>query len=137
VAGLRLDAIEFVDLTQWRWALVDETSQEPAANHEIRLDPSCWQFEAFANLVGYLSWHVAPDRRTQDEAQVVRERGEWIGSVVLGPVAAAMAQASPVTVRVVVPVGAEELLARPLELAHTPRSPWHVRGCATSTWPGT
>ena len=118
VAILRLHAIEFVDLTRWRWVLTDEVSGELVADHEVRLDASCWQFDAFADLVGYLSWHVAPDRQMQDEARVVTELGEWIGSAVLGPVAAAMVRACPVTVRVVVPAGAEELLARPLELAH-------------------
>jgi tetratricopeptide (TPR) repeat protein len=128
VAILRLDAVEFADLARWRWVLTDEASEAPVADHEVRLDAQCWQFDAFADLMGYLSWHVAPDRRRQDEPQVVTELGKWIGSTVLGPVAAAMAYACPVTVRVVVQAGAEELLARPLELAHVGGRPLAAQG---------
>jgi tetratricopeptide (TPR) repeat protein len=128
VAILRLDAVEFVDVARWRWVLTDETSGEVAADHEVRLDASCWQFDAFADPVGYLSWHAAPDRRTRDEARIVAELGEWIASKVLGPVAGAMALACPVTVWVAVPEGAEELLTRPLELAHVGGKPLAAQG---------
>ena len=65
------------------------------ADHEVRLDPGDWQFEAFGDLTGYLSWHVAPDRRREDEARIVGEVGAWIGSEVLGPVAGALARKRP------------------------------------------
>lgn len=71
VARLRLDAVEFIDLTRWRWVLTDEASGELDAEYEVQLDASCWQFEAFTDLMGYLSLHVAPDRRAQDEARIV------------------------------------------------------------------
>ncbi len=125
---LRLDAVQFADLTRWRWMLTDDASDELVADHEVRLDASCWQFDAFADPVGFLSWRVAPDRRMRDEAGVVTELGKWIGSTVLGPVAAAMVQASPVTVRVTVPAGAKDLLARPLELAHVHGRPLAAQG---------
>jgi hypothetical protein len=67
VAGLRLEAVEFVDLTRWRWVLTDD-SGTLVADHEVRLDASSWQFAAFADLVGYLSWQAAPDRQVRDEA---------------------------------------------------------------------
>ena len=127
VARLRLDAVEFIDLTRWRWVLTDEASGELDAEYEVQLDASCWQFEAFTDLMGYLSLHVAPDRRAQDEARIVAELGEWIGSQVFGPVAAAMAQSAPVDVRVVVSESAEELLSRPLELAHIRGMPLAVQ----------
>jgi tetratricopeptide (TPR) repeat protein len=122
VAGLRLEAVEFVDLTRWRWVLTDD-SGALVADHEVRLDASSWQFEAFADLVGYLSWQAAPDRQVRDEARIVAGLGEWIGSAVFGTIVAAMKRARPVTVRVTVPAGAEELLARPLELAHVGGKP--------------
>jgi len=50
---------------------------------------------AFADLPGYLRWHVAPDRRAGDEARIVAEVGAWIGSQVLGPVAGALARKRP------------------------------------------
>jgi tetratricopeptide (TPR) repeat protein len=126
VAGLRLEAVEFVDLTRWRWALTDD-SGVLLADHEVRLDASSWQFAAFADLVGYLSWQAAPDQQVRDEARIVAGLGEWIGAAVFGPVAAAMVRARPVTVRVAAQAGAEELLARPLELAHAGGRPLAVQ----------
>jgi tetratricopeptide (TPR) repeat protein len=126
VAGLRLEAVEFVDLTRWRWTLTDD-SGVLLADHEVRLDASSWQFAAFADLVGYLSWQAAPDQQVRDEAHIVAGLGEWIGAAVFGPVAAAMVAARPVTVRVAVPAGAGELLARPLELAHVGGRPLAVQ----------
>ena len=126
MAGLRLEAVEFVDLTRWRWVLTDD-SGTLVADHEVRLDASSWQFAAFADLVGYLSWQAAPDRQVRDEARIVAGLGEWIGAAVFGPVVDAMVAARPVTVRVEVPTGAEELLARPLELAHAAGRPLAVQ----------
>ncbi len=126
MAGLRLEAVEFVDLTRWRWVLTDD-SGTLVADHEVRLDASSWQFAAFADLVGYLSWQAAPDRQVRDEARIVAGLGEWIGAAVFGPVVDAMVTARPVTVRVEVPTGAEELLARPLELAHAAGRPLAVQ----------
>jgi tetratricopeptide (TPR) repeat protein len=114
---LRLEVLEFGDLTRWRWRLTG-TGGKFLADHEVRLDENSWQCEAFADLLGYLSWHAAPDRWDEDEARIVGEVGAWIGSDVLGPVAAAMVKQRPATVRVVVPEEAKALLFRPLELAH-------------------
>jgi tetratricopeptide (TPR) repeat protein len=100
------------------------------ADHEVRLDTGCWQFEAFADLQGYLYWHAAPDRRAEDEDRIVAEVGQWIGAEVFGPVAAAMVAARPATVRVVVPAEpgeARALLFRPLELAHVGGRPLAVQ----------
>ena len=116
VDELRLEACRFVNLARWQWVLT-EASGKPMAEHEVRLDPGHWQFEAFTNLQEYLRWHVAPDRRIEDEARIVAEVGEWMGMHVFGPVAPAMVSASPATVRVVVPNEGRSLLFRPLELA--------------------
>ena len=59
---------------------------------------------------------------------MVADLGRWIGAQVLGPVADALALARPVTVRVVVPPGAEELLARPLELGYAGEMPLSAQG---------
>ena len=91
MAGLRLEVRDFHDLTSWRWVLTDAAGT-CIADHEVRLDATCWQYEAFTDLLGYLSWHVAPDQRARDEARIVGELGAWIGAHVLGPVAAALAQ---------------------------------------------
>jgi hypothetical protein len=124
VAGLlRLEAREFRDRTRWRWVLTD-ASEAFVADHEVRLDPAEWQFEAFTDLPAYLRWHTAPDRRREDEARIVGEVGEWMGSQLLGPIACALARQArrqPVTVRVSVSADAAELLLWPLELAHIDR----------------
>jgi tetratricopeptide (TPR) repeat protein len=122
VAGLRLEVRDFHDLTSWRWVLTDAAGT-CTADHEVRLDASCWQQEAFTDLLGYLSWNVTPDQRARDEARIAGELGTWIGAHVLGPVAAALASAAPVTVRVTLPPEAAWLAFRPLELAHAGGKP--------------
>lgn len=116
--ALRLEAGEFRDLTRWRWVLTDSGGSF-LADHEVRLDAAAWQYEAFADLRGYLEWHCAADQWAGDEARIVGEVGAWIGSHVLGAaICAALIARHPATVRVVVPADAVELLYRPLELAH-------------------
>ena len=127
MARLRLEVQDFADLTRWQWVLADDATGALLSDHEVRLDPGDWQFQAFGDLTGYLSWHVTPDRRHEDEARIVGEVGAWIGSEVLGPIASALARNSPVTVRVVVPDAAEALLFRPLELAHAGGRPLSVQ----------
>ena len=123
---LRLEVREFLDLTRWRWVLTDSSGRF-LAEHEVRLDASAAEYEAFGDLRGYLRWHCAPDQPAVDEARIVGEVGAWIGSALLGPVAAAIARLRPVTVRVVVPPEAAELLYRPLELAHSDGKPLAVQ----------
>jgi len=125
VGELRLEVREFQDLTRWRWVLTGPGGTL-VADHEVRLDGESWQYEASEDLLGYLRWHVAPDRRTEDEARIVAEVGTWIAAEVFGPVAAAMARARPATVRVMVPAEPPEarmLLFRPLELARVGDKP--------------
>jgi tetratricopeptide (TPR) repeat protein len=123
---LRLEVQDYTDNSRWRWVLTDEAGN-CLADHKVRLNTADWQFEAFADLTEYLSWHIVPDRRRQDESRIVKEVGEWTGSRVLGPVAAALAARRPTTVRVVVPAEARELLYRPLELAHADGMPLSVQ----------
>jgi hypothetical protein len=120
VAELQLQAVEFSDLSRWRWVLTD-ASGAFVADHEVRLDVADWRFEAFADLAGYLSWHLAPDQRAAGSAKVVGDVGSWAGRHVLGRVGEDLvrhARRGPMTVRVVVPPEGAELLYRPLELAH-------------------
>jgi hypothetical protein len=119
VSELRLETREFTDLTRWRWELRDAAGELLAA-HDVRLDPSCWQFEAFTDLRRYAWWHAAPERRLADETRIVGDVGAWAGTEVLGLVGAALRERRPATVRVVAP---EPLLSRPLELAHAGGQP--------------
>ena len=120
---LRLEVQDFADLTRWRWVLTDDSSGDSIADHVVRLDATCWQFEAFVDLPRYLSWHAAADRRSEDEARIVGDLGSWIGSEVFGPIAGVLVKRQPVTVRIVVPMEAEALAFRPLELAHVGERP--------------
>jgi hypothetical protein len=127
---LRLEVSEFENLTSWRWALT-RPGGSLIADHEVRLDAACWQYEAFSDLLSHLDWHAAPDQRAEDEARIVAEVGAWIGEKVFGPVAAAMVRERPDAVRVVVPAEPEEarsLLFRPLELAHVGGEPLSLQG---------
>ncbi|HEX3963297.1 MAG TPA: CHAT domain-containing protein [Trebonia sp.] len=133
---LRLEVRDFESPARWRWVLT-RAKGAFLADHEVKLDERCWQFEAFADLLRYLTWHVAPDwsagdadpdRFARDEARIVADLGEWIGSQVLGPVAGALVRTRPATVRVVVQPEAQVLLFRPLELAHVGGRPISVQG---------
>jgi tetratricopeptide (TPR) repeat protein len=128
---LRLETRDYDDgPARWHWVLID-ASGAFVADHKVRIDEHSWQYEAFTDLRYYISWHAAPDRYAQDEARIVAEVGQWIGSEVFGPVADALANAArktPVTVRVVVPEGAKTLLFRPLELAHVRGRPLTTQG---------
>jgi hypothetical protein len=121
MGDLRLDARDFVGPGRWRWVLTG-SGGEFVADHEVRLDTGCWQFEAFTDLERYLRWRVSPDRRIAHEAEIVADVGAWIGEQVLGAVGAAMARVRPATVRVVVPADlpeAAQLMFMPLELGHS------------------
>ena len=124
---LRLEVREFQDDARWRWVLTG-AGGALVADHEVRLDRRRWEFEAFGDLLSYLNWHAAPDQRAEDEARIVGEVGAWIGTEVLGPVAAAMVKARPDAVRVVVPPAARALLFRPLELGHVSGKPLSLQG---------
>jgi hypothetical protein len=54
VRELRLEVREFSDLTRWRWVLT-RPGGALVADHEVQLDGQCWQYEAFTDLLGYLS----------------------------------------------------------------------------------
>lgn len=119
---LRLEAREFTDATRWRWAL-HSSEGTLLAEHEVRLDPESWQFEAFTDLHQYM-WHAAPDRFAGDAARIIAEVGEWIAAHLLGaPVTGALVEArsdGPVTVLAVVP---PLLLSAPLGLARADGMP--------------
>ena len=113
---LRLVASEFMDATRWRWAL-HSSEGTLLAEHEVRLDPGSWQFEAFTGLHQYM-WHATPDRFAADAERITAEAGDWIAAEVLGaPVTSALLRSrsdGPVTVLVTVP---PPLLSAPLGLA--------------------
>lgn len=126
---LVLRAVDVAGPCRWRWLLVDERSGVALADHRVELDPGAVETAAFGDLYRFVRWRADPDRQVGSEAELVRGVGAWIGSVVLGErIGRVIAQAAPVTVRVVVPAGAEFVAYRPLELAHIGGVPLAARG---------
>jgi hypothetical protein len=114
----RLEVAEFQDADHWRWLLTDPDGNF-LADHQVALDRNDPEYLAFADLAGYLRRQAEPDRRLASEAELVARVGAWIGRQVLGgAIGRALVAASPVVVRVVVPLDADFVLYRPLELAH-------------------
>ncbi|SIN26215.1 CHAT domain-containing protein [Micromonospora cremea] len=117
--GLLLEAVDVLDRWRWRWLLTDEATGAVLADHTVALQPGSAQVEAFDDLYRHLRWNAELDRRVASEAELVEQLGAWIGRVVLGEtIGRAIVDASPVTVRVVVPDRLGFLAVRPLELAH-------------------
>ncbi len=126
---LVLRAVDVDGPYRWRWLLVDERSGVSLADHWVELDPGTVETEAFGDLYRFVRLRANPDRRVSSETELVRRVGAWIGSVVLGErIGRIIATAAPVTVRVVVPAGAEFVAFRPLELAHIDGVPLAARG---------
>ncbi|SCE98256.1 CHAT domain-containing protein [Micromonospora purpureochromogenes] len=117
--GLLLEAVDVLDRWRWRWLLTDEATGAVLADHTVVLRPDSVEVEAFDDLYRHLRWNAELDRRVASEAELVEQLGAWIGRVVLGEaIGRAIVDASPVTVRVVVPDRLGFLAVRPLELAH-------------------
>lgn len=122
---LRLEVKDYVGPARWRWVLTD-ASGSFIADHEVRVDERSSQYEAFTDLEYYISSYAAGDRYAEDEARIVAEVGQWLGSEVFGRIAESLARTArraPVTVRVVVPEDARTLLFRPFELAYAGGKP--------------
>lgn len=119
--------------SRWRWVLTGPDGRL-VADHDVQLDGSDWQNEAFNNLYGYLRVHAVPDRRLQREAEIVAEVAAWAGRNVLGQVGDALFEAArmgPVTLRVIVPEEpptARQVAYLPLELADVAGKPLALQG---------
>lgn len=127
VEELRLEVSEFEGLSRWRWALTDAVGGL-LAEHRVRADDTCWQFEAFLDLPAYLRLRADPADRVRDEARMTAAVAEWMGQDLLGPLGAVLATAAPVVVRVSVPGEARRLMFCPLELAHVHGRPLALQG---------
>jgi tetratricopeptide (TPR) repeat protein len=127
MAQLCLRVEDFQDAEHWRWLLQDQAGAF-LADHQVTLDPDETEHEGFVDLAGFLRDRAVPDQRLKSEAGLVDRVGGWIGEQVLGEaVGRAMVDRSPVVVRVELPVDADVLLYRPLELAHVEGRPLAVQ----------
>jgi hypothetical protein len=115
---LLLEAVDYADAAHWRW-LLTRPGGEVVATHDVRLDEGCWQFEAFGDLQRYLRMYVAPDQQITQEADILRQLGDWTGEHVLGPVGDAVVAAAPVVVTITAasPSAQTTVMMRPLEVA--------------------
>ena len=128
--GLVLRAADASSPRRWRWLLTDEETGETLADHGVYLtEQSSDELAAFKDLYGYTRWRSAPDRQVEDGARIVANAGAWAGRELLGErVGAAIAAAAPVTVRVIAPAPADDVMLWPLELAHANGRPLAARG---------
>jgi tetratricopeptide (TPR) repeat protein len=125
---LSLEARDFESVAQFRWVLTSAEG-ELLADHQVWLDTSSSEYEAFKDLHHHLHWRAAPDRLTgpADQARLVGQIGAWIGTHVFGPIGPALVAAAPVTVRIIVPRAASRLAFCPLELAHVGGKPLAIQ----------
>ena len=133
MAELTMTVTGYTSPSRWRWELTGPDGRL-VADHDVQLDESDWQYEAFNDLYGYLHVHVIPDRRLQSEAEIVAEVAAWAGREVLGQLGDALLEAArtgPVTVRVIVPEkppAARQVAYLPLELADMAGKPLALQG---------
>ena len=125
--ALSLELRDFESLARYQWVLTGPDGV--IASHQVSLDTSLPEYEAFTALHDYLQWATAPDpwTRAADEARIVGKVGEWIGAEVLDPIAPAIAAEQPATVQVIVPPTAADLLFCPLELAYAAGKPLAIQ----------
>ncbi|GAA0588964.1 hypothetical protein GCM10010172_87440 [Paractinoplanes ferrugineus] len=102
---------------RWRWLLCAEGGGE-IATHQVDLDPTTFEYEAFGDLAGCLRRHRAPHDPVGSAAEIMDRVGHWLGETVLGAdIGRELVIAAPVTVVVRLPPAALFLLDRPLEMA--------------------
>jgi hypothetical protein len=126
---LQLEVLDYEGPTRWRWRL-SEARGRYLADHEVRLDSSTSEFEAFCDLEKYLRWHSSIERRLEQESELLERIGGWIGEQVLGPVGTAILAHRPAVVRLRLPIEAKALAYRPLELGHVNGLPLAVQGAS-------
>ena len=114
---LKLQANDFESLTRWTWILT-EPSGHVLAEHRVRIDPGCWQYQALFDLDHYVRSHSSLIRRAEQEAEIVYAVGTWIGENLLGTIAPALVSSGPAVVRVEIPPEATQLAFLPLELCY-------------------
>jgi tetratricopeptide (TPR) repeat protein len=123
---LTLSVVEYRDACHWYWRLAD-ASGNFIADHEVKLNAADLEYAGFVDPPSFVREHAAPDRRREDEAEILQRVGAWMGRNVYGPLAEnILAAGTPVTVRVVIPPepkGACGLLYLPLELGHAGGKP--------------
>jgi hypothetical protein len=100
---LKLSIADYRDARHWYCRLLDANGNQ-LADHEVDLNPKDPEYEGFVDLRSYLRNRASPDRREQDEAQLIDQVGAWIGRSVFGRIAERiLAAGTPTVVRVEIP----------------------------------
>ncbi|MFG1966094.1 CHAT domain-containing protein [Nonomuraea sp. NPDC049028] len=112
---LTLSVTEYTSPTLWRWELTGPEG-EFLADHEVHLDESSAEYDAFVDLDAHLRWAASPDRRLVHEGEILQKMGRWLGAHVFGPhIGSALLRYAPASIRVVMPEAARVIAAYPLE----------------------
>jgi len=109
---LRLTLTDYLDATRWRWVLSDSRGSF-LADHVVQLDPTTREYSGFLDLSTYLDYH----QPIYPPEQQLADLGTWIGERVFGGLREALWKKRALSVQVVVPEAAQDLLFRPFELA--------------------
>jgi hypothetical protein len=113
----RLQVLDWAGTGQWRWRWrLLNADGVYVTDHQVEIDATAWQFEAFTNLDNYLKWAASPDR-WEHQAELVEQVGEWVGRHVLGPAIGSALARRRGPVRIGVPADAPALARLPWELA--------------------
>jgi tetratricopeptide (TPR) repeat protein len=116
--ALKLEIVDFVDDTRWRWRLLDDTGAY-LADHEVKLDPAASEYGGYCELYAFVHWNAASWSKSGSEQTLIERVAKWIRSEVWGDIGTAMfriAEQEPIVVEVILPETADILLFRPLEL---------------------
>jgi hypothetical protein len=111
---LVLEVVEFTDLSNWRWVLKDGDGGY-LGDHVVHLDRRAAEHRGYLDLPAYLSHRANPDQEEEDNRTHLAEFGRWLNDRAFGPLTIRMLEYAPVTVRVLVPPAAQELVLRPFE----------------------
>jgi hypothetical protein len=76
---LRPEVRDYTGPAHWRWVLT-VAARAFIADHEVRADERSLQCKAFNDLEYCISSFASVDRYAEDEARIMAEVGQWLGS---------------------------------------------------------
>ena len=107
MAYLELRVDDLGSPLSWQWELTGKTFID---DHDVGIDPSEWQYQAFTNFYEWLE-----ENKDIDASQVIAEVGNWVAENMFGRIGPALAQRAPCEVLITIPGDSE--VSMPLELA--------------------
>jgi tetratricopeptide (TPR) repeat protein len=126
-ALLLLEIKEFKDPQHWRWVLNDNRGKF-LQDFPVAINIKDSNYQAFLDLDRYLKANSSPDKSLEIQTKLIRQVGTWVGKEVLGRVGEEIAKyATSITIKVVVPSEASELLYLPWEMVVAGDKPLAMR----------